>query len=371
MELMRAHREWASRPADERFQSLDDLLTAVRDRREESVQYNTGLGGLKVVVLDQDGQPLAERDATPENPGVLKIETPLNELTPTHWSFGGLSRMAGAPAKYLRELPAHLAARNLEHGINQSAEHPVQVYLQQGEDPKLRALTGQGYERIFDQDLVEWVQNCTAGTSFAPPMGYENGQWGGKLVPSGLYASDRDVFVFLVDHENPVEFNGERLFRGFYVWNSEVGGKSFGGQAFLHREVCGNNIIWGAANVVSFRQVHVGALAGTKAQRHMRQMIEQYKQMDTRAECQMIGAAQAANVAKDDEEAVTWLRGKGFQKGVSEAAVTLARAEEGGAGTVWQLVQGLTAYARSIANADLRSALERQAGKLLDRVARS
>jgi len=44
-----------------------------------------------------------------------------------------------------------------------------------------------------------------------------------------LYASDRDVFLFLVDDLNPIEAGRLRdgspdlYFRGFYCWNSEVG----------------------------------------------------------------------------------------------------------------------------------------------------
>src|SRR5216684_132724 len=38
-------------------------------------------------------------------------------LAPTHWSFGQLTTMVGAPAAYLRELPASLAAINLQYGL--------------------------------------------------------------------------------------------------------------------------------------------------------------------------------------------------------------------------------------------------------------
>ena len=49
-----------------------------------------------------------------------------------------------------------------------------------------------------------------------------------------LYASDRDVFLFLVDDTHPIEAgrlpNGDPdlYFRGFYCWNSEVGSKTLG-----------------------------------------------------------------------------------------------------------------------------------------------
>ena len=66
-----------------------------------------------------------------------------------------------------------------------------------------------------------------------------------------LYASDRDVFVFLVDDLNPIEAgrlkNGDPdlYFRGFYAWNSEVGAKTLGIASFYLRAVCQNRNLWG------------------------------------------------------------------------------------------------------------------------------
>lgn len=49
-----------------------------------------------------------------------------------------------------------------------------------------------------------------------------------------LYASDRDVFLFLADDLNPIEVGllpdgaPDLFFRDFYCWNSEVGAKTLG-----------------------------------------------------------------------------------------------------------------------------------------------
>ena len=60
-----------------------------------------------------------------------------------------------------------------------------------------------------------------------------------------LYASDRDVFLFLVDDAHPIEAgrlpNGDPdlYFRGFYCWNSEVGSKTLGiASSLFLRAVC-------------------------------------------------------------------------------------------------------------------------------------
>ena len=66
-----------------------------------------------------------------------------------------------------------------------------------------------------------------------------------------LYASDRDVFLFLVDDLNPIEAgrlpdgSPDLYFRGFYCWNSEVGAKTLGMASFYLRAVCQNRKLWG------------------------------------------------------------------------------------------------------------------------------
>jgi len=61
-----------------------------------------------------------------------------------------------------------------------------------------------------------------------------------------------------------------------------------------------------------------------------------------------------------------WLKARGFTSTLAKASVQAARAEEGEARTLWQIVQGVTAHARSIPHTDERVDLETKAGKLLE-----
>ncbi len=38
-------------------------------------------------------------------------------VAPTHWSFGQLCTLVGAPSSYMRQLPAPLSGINLQHGL--------------------------------------------------------------------------------------------------------------------------------------------------------------------------------------------------------------------------------------------------------------
>jgi hypothetical protein len=54
-------------------------------------------------------------EAHRDNPEKLGLILPGADepIAPTHWSFGQLSSLVGAPAAYLRQLPAPLAGINL------------------------------------------------------------------------------------------------------------------------------------------------------------------------------------------------------------------------------------------------------------------
>ena len=127
---------------------------------------------------------------------------------------------------------------------------------------ELRAMTGPDYGRIWDYELVEAVMRI-AGDGVGDTRWKVPGtlDWATMVHnpfvevtkdTTTLYASDRDVFLFLVDDTHPIEAgklpNGDPdlYFRGFYCWNSEVGSKTLGMVTFFLRAVCMNRNIWGA-----------------------------------------------------------------------------------------------------------------------------
>ncbi len=102
----RVSSEWFSRPHDERFLSLGELAGAVRGRAERS----------RTRVVET---ALIHVEANRTDPERLSLILPGAEapVAPTHWSFGQLAAQVGAPAAYLRNLPAAL-------GRHQSAIWP-------------------------------------------------------------------------------------------------------------------------------------------------------------------------------------------------------------------------------------------------------
>ncbi|MBN8931035.1 MAG: DUF932 domain-containing protein, partial [Rhizobium pusense] len=102
----RVSSEWFSRPDDERFLSLTELYDAVKARADRATARTVESRAVRV-------------DASRDNAERLSLIVPGQEepIAPTHWSFGQLCSLVGAPATYMRQLPAPLAGINLQHGL--------------------------------------------------------------------------------------------------------------------------------------------------------------------------------------------------------------------------------------------------------------
>ncbi len=223
----RVSSEWFSRPADERFLSLSELFASVNGRAERSRTRTVESAAVRVEASRDDAERLA-----------LLLPGSDAPIAPTHWSFGQLSSLVGAPAAYLRQLPAPLAGINLQYGLTSHRAEQVKT-LETGDGRvELRAVTGPDYGRIYDRKLVAAVQriagNGTGDTRWKVPgtLDWSTGTYNPHVDitqdTTTLYASDRDVFLFLVDDLNPIEAgrltdgSPDLYFRGFYCWNSEV-----------------------------------------------------------------------------------------------------------------------------------------------------
>lgn len=357
-----ASRQWATRPNDQRFLTLESLEQSVARRRQESWTVTPDVADLRIQP-DADGLRVQVYDPT---------HGTNRNLRPSNWAFGQLSQYAKAPASYLRTLPAELAAINVQWGLEHNPQRDDALVLAHTNgDDVLRAMTSTTYGRIWDIDVVRAVQKVNSdGRWVVPSASYATHN---PLRATTLYASDRDVFIFLVDPKNPVEINGEQLFRGFYTWNSEVGSAVFGLRTFLYRYVCDNRIIWGQTEVKELRIRHTGGAPERFAYEGAK-YLKRYAEEDTRQIGTTIQAAQNKNLSGEintgkGETVESWLQSRGFTKAQAKASVETANMEMGKSESLWDIVNGVTAYARSVAHTDERVQLEDRAGKLLALVA--
>ena len=370
----RVSSEWFSRPNDERYLSLSELYASVKGRAERSRTRTVESAAIRVE---------AHRD-DPENLALVlpEAEAP---VAPTHWSFGQLASLVGAPAAYLRELPAPLAGINLQYGLtNHRAEQVKTMEVANGRT-ELRAVTGPDYGRIYDHELVAAVQkiagNGTGDTRWKVPgtLDWSSGVYNPMVDitkdTTTLYASDRDVFLFLVDDMNPIEAgklsdgSPDLYFRGFYCWNSEVGAKTLGIASFYLRAVCQNRNLWG---VEDFQEISIrhSKYAANRFAHEAAPALTRFADSSPRPFVEGIRAARERIVAHSDDDRTDFLRKRGFSKAETARIVETVLAEEGRPPeSVFDFVQGITAVARSKPQQDTRLEMEGKAKKLLERAA--
>lgn len=350
--LLTASVQWRNRPPDERFSTLEKLKHAVLNRKNASYEGVVETKDLKATPMD----------------GSVTLTFDEQNLDVTHWSFGQLCNLAGTPASYLRTLPPGLVSDNLNYALPRTRES-VKLLVTENGTSAVRAFTSESYGRIWDIDVVRAVEGlCERNPSWHNPPAYKRKDSDGReMENAGLYASDRDIFLFLIDEDHHIEVGKEVLSRGFFIWNSEVGKSSFGLTTFLYRYVCGNHIVWGAHEVKEIRIKH-SLNAPARAFSEIIPALSRYIESSANVETQTMKKAMEYRPARDKEGTIDWLQKNGFTKAVSEKAFDYAVKEEGNGTSLWNIVQGLSAIARDRIHIDQRVDLERQAGRLLDSV---
>lgn len=368
----RVSSEWFSRPDDEKFLSLTELYDSVRSRADRATTRVVESKSVRV-------------EARSDNPERLSLIVPGDDrpVAPTNWSFGQLSSLVGAPASYLRTLPAALAGINLQHGL--LSHRGEQVKMLQTEDGRteLRAVTGPDYGRIWDHELVGAVMNI-AGNGVSDTRWKVPGvlDWSSmhynpyvdvSLETTTLYASDRDVFLFLVDDTHPIEAgklaNGDPdlYFRGFYCWNSEVGSKTLGIATFYLRAVCMNRNLWGVEN---FEEINIrhSKFAANRFAHQAEPALTHFADSSPANFVSGVKTARERIVARTEDDRANFLRNRGFSRSDTAKIITTVLDEEGHPpASLYDFVQGITAVARGKAHQDDRLEFEGRARKLLER----
>jgi hypothetical protein len=366
--------EWFSRADDERYLSLTDLYDAVRRRADRAQARTVESRAVRVEAARDNAERLA-----------LLVPGRDEPVVPTHWSFGQLCGLVGAPSSYMRQLPAALAGINLQHGLlSHRAELLKTLETDEGR-LTLRAVTGPDYGRIWDHELVAAVidiaGNGTGDTMWKVPGVLD---WATMTHnpfvditkdTTTLYASDRDVFLFLVDDTHPIEAgrladgSPDLYFRGFYCWNSEVGSKTLGIASFYLRAVCMNRNLWGVENFEEITIRH----SKFAAQRFAHEAAPALTSFANSSPAPFIAGIKAAReriVARSDEDRESFLRKRGFSKSETAKIIeTVLSEEHRKPESIFDFVQGITALARTKTQQDTRLELEGKARKLLERAA--
>jgi hypothetical protein len=351
-----AHREWATRPPDERYASVNALYQAARARRDRTEERDIDTVDLRTEAVSTDDLVVHGASGT--------------TASLTHWSFGQLATIASAPPNYLRTLPASIASSAINYGLRRQRREQQQLLIERTAPWTVHAITSPRYARVHHDELASRVLDLMAlHPAWHLPLGYKDGEYGAERVPSGAYLGDRDMFLFLVDGnralDDPTDRTDTGVFRGFILRNSDVGAAALSLDVFLFRAVCGNHIIWGFQHVAGFRRRHVGASiqdAWTTSLDGVRAVLD----ADTASDRAVVLRATRQELGSDRDavlEAVVQ-RLDLSQKQAAEA-YTLAEQYEPNPRSVWGYAQGLTRLSQRTPWQDGRFALDRAAGRLI------
>jgi hypothetical protein len=349
--LIAAHMQWATRPPDERFPTLEALQEFTGQRKRCSLEEIRTLKGLRIYGT---------------HGGALTLNGSLQPSLLTNWAFSQLCQQVSAPSGYLRTLPVEMTAQCLEFGINAHGQDS-KILIRRNSDIQddkpasvVSAFTSPNYGRIWDYEVVDALREAITDQPWHTPPS-NNGE------NSGLYASDRDMFVFLVSDESPVEIGNARLGRGFFCWNSETGSATFGLTTFLFNYVCGNHIVWGAEGVRELRIIHRNQAINrfyAEAIPVLNNFVENRRLDDTIKDA--VSRAMNQRIGENPDKVFKQLQSLQFTKNEIEKAWDYGMSEGEDVRTAWGMVQGITAYARNLPHIDKRVSLERRASALLN-----
>lgn len=374
--------QWMSRPHDQRFLSLDDLHAYKRKFWEGSFQQRA---------RSQDFELIAPDIKSPADMHKLSVGVKLDsggdtqtvrEIAPTHWAFGQMCGLAKSPSEFLRELPSPMVTDIVNWRMHHARE-VEEVKLYGGAD-ELYAITGPDYGRIPDYEVAEAVRQI-AGSGrgemrwkIPGVLDWQTSTYNPEAPVTAdsttLYASDRDLFIFLVDDRNPIEVgklpsgDPDLMFRGFFVQNSEMGSRSLKLAAFYLRAVCMNRNLWGVEGFEDLTIRH-NRMAPDRWLQQAQPALRAYADGSQAKLIAGVQAAKSARMADDHDAAMAFLAQRKFSATRAKAILDVGEKEEGHPPrSAWDFAQAITAAARSIPNADDRLGQELEAKRVLDAV---
>ena len=124
--------------------------------------------------------------------------------TLTHWSFGQLATIAGAPPNYLRSLPPSIASSAINYGLSRIERAQHQLFVADTAPWTVHAITSPRYARVHHDELASrgplLLHGCHRERAVLP--GQSDGPDGGDVVgPPGVEGDQRPLEgLVLVEH---------------------------------------------------------------------------------------------------------------------------------------------------------------------------
>lgn len=391
-----ASREWASRPADERFASIDSLLTAAKSDRDMSQERDVAIRNLRFSSNEDGDLGLSGKNG--------------QFVSFTNFAFRQFLTRIGYPINGIVNddgavIPAKLAEQVLNHRIQAQPDDMMVKLLAKKDDDnlfKIRAVTSDKYARFHDANVLPFVKTLSLSGWKVPParpafdgqpgtrpateddiiqLSQHSGkglqvQVGDPIAPAGLYRGDRDMFCLLAnDRDAEDDGNGGKLMRVLIIQNSEVGYKSFSIFEALLQGICGNHILWGIQNISEVSYRHVGSAYDRIIASLMSLEERATSKRDLSRELDVIRWMRTNDLATDKNsmvESIYKMTTKEISQKDIKAAWDLAEnhRDADGAPTTWYgIANGLTRQSQTRTNMDDRLQLDKAVASIYDTAA--
>ena len=353
-----------NRPADNNYDSMEDLLEVCQEDMEQSRTLNVRGSDMTFSVND----------------GAINLKiggrSPLfvNTLLPlTHYSLTQVAKMAKIQPSMLERLHRKgrddMVVSNLDVLFPNSRSQTKFVLVRDYKDGSAsvaRAVNGGIYARLWDHRMFSEVEDLLMPEGWTPKLptllkgGIRNGLMYG--LNTGLFRGAQCSFGFFFA-DKQLEGNSDDLGGlkpGMMVWNSEVGARSFGYHTFYYHEASGSIMIWTPANHKRKRFVHRGASI-EKAFREFLDTLEDvgenFQERYTDDLVTFRAAACTQFVYGSDDKTVERLN-KHYKMSASSAraAVSASKLKQntyGQAGSVWNIALGIAYEAGQTARAEV------------------
>ena len=375
--IYEASRQWASRPPDQCFDSLQSMHDFCAGYKDMSEVWPAQLSTMRVRPHHN-----VEDDLVMKGPS---SQIHARELEFTNFSFSQLCSNISCPSEFMSTLPSTMAADVMNYKLqeleNQGGKDALllvqderQVVATEPNKMILRATTSKIYDRVWNAQVTDFLLklNRHFDGRFQPPSvnwrsdsrNTDPSDQGG----TGLYASDRDMFAFLVDKEKQLDISGAELVRGFFVSNNEVGSGSLKLCMFLCDYICGNHIIWDVTQAVTVSARHAGNAATETFEKIFPLSIALQVSKKASLDEVKIRKAQTKILGQNKEKTVDFIFEKRFAtRRLAEAAWVSSDLREGvNPNSVWGMICGMTAMARSVTHYNKRADIEVSASKLME-----
>lgn len=397
--LTQGYDNWRTRPADQRFWTLEEMIDFSRKCKERAGE---GVASVSQLGVRSGGDVQIGSDDM-----FLDVKGEQGEFRLTSHAFNQLTqRIPKFNQEYVRTLPLELATRCINTGLERVENKEVNIFLHERQSntslhPQaytVRSINSDKYKRIWNVDILERIEGLQSKGWVVPPARpvdssdprarratsedvlKNQGFWGSihegdMIAPAGLYASNVDMFTFMVNENNRIDEGdgGFGISRGFFCWNSEVGNdRCFGLMTFLYRGVCGNHIVWDASEVSEVKIKHYGHQAENEAFMRMKVFLTKYANESGSKDEMRVKEAKVKLIAGSKDEVLDVLFGKlkiGVSRGRLGEAYDLVDKEtrdiDGDPRTVWGMSNGITRVSQSLPFTSERVEMDKAGSKLM------